>query len=122
MFRSLFSAESKAQLKKKFYLLSLFLLPRILKHNSQYARQQRAEYIFICFLLPLFFLLLNERANYSSLLILHRLVVYSPCDSPTLYITQQQPFLFMLLIYYVNQLTLTRIFALLYAIRLRPTR
>lgn len=45
-------------------------------------------------------------------------LLYSPYDSPTLYDSRQQPFLFMLLIYYVNQLTLMKIFAVIYSIRL----
>ena len=104
-----FPQNQKHNWKKKFYLLSLFLLPRILKHYSQYTRAMCREYIF--FLLWMKGRTIQVCWYYTGLL-------YSPYDSPTLYDSRQQPFLFMLLIYYVNQLTPMKIFAVIYSIRL----
>lgn len=41
-----FPQNQKHNWKKKFYLLSLFLLPRILKHYSQYTRAMCRVYFF----------------------------------------------------------------------------
>jgi hypothetical protein len=94
-FAAFFSAESKAQLKFFLFTFALFA-PRILKHYSILV--QYAEF---------FLSLLKGRTI--------QVCWYTGCYTVLvipLHFTQQQPFLLMLLIYYVNQYTLKEIYKL----------
>lgn len=60
---------------KKFYLLSLFLLPRILKHYSQYTRAMCRVYIFNIIFLPFWM-----KGRTIQVCWYYTGLLYSPCE------------------------------------------